>query len=140
MASGIYNRFKYNLMKKLIDCSADTFKVALLDGDHAFDADHDVWGDVSSNEIADDSGNGYTAGGATLGTPTATQDDANNCATFDGVNAEWTSATFTASHAVIYDSSVTDNLVCSIDFSGAKSVSSGTFTIQWSGDGIIRLT
>jgi len=140
MASGIYNRAKYNLAKKLVDLSADTFKVILLDGDHVFNADNNVLSDVSSNEISPGSAFGYIPGGATLGTPTVTQDNTNDCATFDAENAVWASATFTAYHAVIYDDSVSDNLVASIDFGGAKTVSAGTFTIQWSGNGIIRLS
>lgn len=138
MASGVYNRLKYNIMKKLVDLSGDTFKVILLNNSHAFNADHNVLTDVNANELAA-SGN-YATGGATLSTPTVTQDDTNDCGTFDAVDISWTTATFTAYHAVIYDTTVSNNLVCSIDFGGAKSVSAGTFTIQWSANGIIRLS
>jgi hypothetical protein len=138
MASGVYNRLKYNVMKKLVDLSGDTFKVMLLNNSHSFNADHNVNTDINTNELAA-SGN-YTTGGATLSTPTVTQDDTNDCATFDAVDTSWTTATFTAYHAVIYDTTVSNNLVCSIDFGGAKSVSAGTFTIQWSANGIIRLS
>jgi len=138
MASGLYNRLKYNWMKKLVDLSTDTCKVILLTTSHAFNADHNVLTDVSTNELAA-TGN-YVTGGASIGTPTVSQDDTNDCATFDGLDVAWTSATFTAYHAVIYDTTVSNNLVASIDFGGAKSVSAGTFTIQWSGNGIIRLS
>jgi hypothetical protein len=139
MASGLYNRFKYNLMKKLVDLSADTCKVILLDNDHSFNADHNTLSDVSSNEIAPGSALGYIPGGETITTPTVTQDDTNNYGVFNGDDVEWTDATFDAYHAVIYDDSVSDNLIASIDFGSIKSVSLGTFTIQWSTDGIIRL-
>lgn len=139
MASGLYNRFKYNLMKKLVDLSTDTCKVILLDNDHAFNATHDILGDVSSNEISPGSALGYIPGGAAIGSPTVTQDDGANCAIFDGANVAWTDATFDAYHAVIYDDSVSDNLIGSIDFGSIKSVSSGTFTIQWHSDGIVKL-
>jgi len=33
----------------------------------------------------------------------------------------------------------TDDLICSIDFGGAQTVTAGTFTIQWHADGIITL-
>ena len=139
MASGIYNRFKYNLAKKLIELSADTIKVMLLNNSHSFDADHDVPGDVNANELA--ATGGYTTGGTTLTTKTVTQDDTNDLMKFDADDATWSSATFTAYHAVIWDDTVaTDDLIASIDFGGAKSVSAGTFTIQWSANGIIRLT
>ena len=139
MASGVYNRFKYNLMKKLIDLSTDTCNVALLNNSHTFNADHDVWSDVSANELAA-SGN-YATGGATLGSPTVTQDDANDCATFDGADTSWATATFTAYHAVIYDNSVSGfPLICSIDFGGAKTVAAGTFTIVFDEAGLITLS
>ena len=48
-------------------------------------------------------------------------------------------ASFTASHAIIYDDShASDALVCSFDFGGAQTVSAGTFTIQWAATGILR--
>jgi hypothetical protein len=125
-------------MKKLVDFSADSIKVILLNNSHAFDADHDVLTDISTNELA--TAGGYTAGGVAIGNPTVTQDDTNNCATFDGNDVAWTSATFSAYHAALYNDTVSDNLVASIDFGGLKSVTAGTFTISWSANGIYRLT
>ena len=137
MASGIYNRWKANVMNKVVDMEADTIKVMLLDNTHTFNADHDVIGDVSANEI---SGTGYSAGGATLANKTVTQDDTNDRAVFDADDSQWTTATFDAYHAVIWDDTVaTDDLICSIDFGGIKSVVAGTFTIQWNSGGIIRI-
>ena len=138
MASGIYNRFKANLMNKEVDLEADTIKVALLDDSHSFNADNNTWSDVSANEI---SGTGYTAGGEELTNKSVTQDDTNDKAVFDADDVSWSSATFTAYHAVLYDDTLAnDDLICSIDFGGAKSVSNGTFTIQWDADGIITLS
>lgn len=137
MASGIYNRFKANVLNKVVDWEADTIDVALLDNSHAFDADNNVWGDVSANEI---SGTGYTAGGETLANAAVTQDDTNDRAKADGDNVAWTSATFSAWHAVIFDTTATSNLVCSFDFGGQQQVTAGTFTIQWHTDGIITLS
>lgn len=135
MASGIYNRFKANLMNKEIDLEGDTIKVMLLDGDHAFTATHNVIGDVNSNELAN--GNGYTTGGATLASKSVTQAAATK---FDAADTAWAASSFTAYHAVLWDDTIaTDDLICSIDFGGAKTVSSGTFTIQWHSDGIITL-
>jgi len=58
---------------------------------------------------------------------------------FSGTNTAWTSATFTAYHAVLWDDTADDSLICSFDFGGAKSVTAGTFTIQWHEDGILNL-
>lgn len=134
MASGLYNRFKANLMNKIVDMEADTIKCMLLDNSHSFSATDNVIGDVSGNEV---SGTGYSAGGATLANKGVTQAATTK---FDADDTAWTTASFTAYHAVLYDDTVgTDDLICSIDFGGAQTVTSGTFTIQWHADGIITL-
>lgn len=134
MASGIYNRMLANLMNKEIDLEADTIKVMLLNDSHSFTATHNVISDVSANEI---SGTGYTAGGATLANKSVTQGATTK---FDADDTAWSSASFTAYHAVLWDDTIaTDDLICSIDFGGAKTVSSGTFTIQWDSAGILTL-
>ena len=134
MASGVYNRFKANLMNKVVDLEADTIKVALLNNSHSFTAGDNTWSQVSANELAN--GNGYTTGGATLASMVVTQAATTS---WDAADVSWTTATFTAYHAVIYDTTASDNLICSIDFGGAQSVASGTFTIQWNASGIITL-
>lgn len=144
MASGVYNRCKYNLAAGLMDLTngGDTIRVALLDNSHSFDPDDDLWTDVSANEIA---GSGYTANGEALTSQSLTQNDTLDKAVFDAADTEWTSATFSAYHAVLYDDTLSysgggDDLIASIDFGGEKSVSSGTFTIQWAGTGILTLS
>ena len=136
MASGIYTAFKEDLMTKAVNLGTggDTIKVALLSDSHSFSAANSVWGDVSANELAN--GNGYTTNGATLGSQAVT---AGTTTKFDAADTAWTEATFTAYHAVLYDSTNTSSLICSIDFGGAKTVSANTFTIQWHNDGIITL-
>lgn len=141
MASGIYNQFKAEVMKKTLDLVNDTVKVSLMTTSHAFDADNDGWSSVSANELS--TAGGYTAGGATLGSKTVTADDTNDKGVFDAADTAWTTATFTAYHAVIWDDTPTspaDPLIASIDFGGAKSVSSGTFTILWHANGIFDIS
>jgi hypothetical protein len=138
MASGVYERFKANLMNKIVDLVNDDIKVALVNNSHdsASPFDQDVWtGVVDTNEI---SGTGYTAGGKSLGTPGVTQGATTK---FDGDDTVWTTATFSAWHAVLYDDTLAaDDLVCTFDFGGEKAVTAGTFTIQWHANGIITLT
>lgn len=135
MASGIYERFKANLMNKIVDLEADAIQVSLMDNIHAFTATDNVWTDVSANELP--TAGGYTVGGATLAGAAVTQAATTK---FDGNDTAWTSATFTAYHAVLWDDTVaTDDLICSFDFGGAKTVTAGTFTIQWHANGIITL-
>ena len=132
MASGIYNRFKANLMNKVVDLEADTINVALYNGTHAFTAaDTDY---TTTNELTT-TGN-YTQGGAALAGKAVTEAATTK---WDATDLAWTSATFTVYHAVIYDSTAGDDLIASIDFGGPQAVVSGTFTIQWHSDGIITL-
>jgi hypothetical protein len=132
MASGIYNRFKANLMNKEVDLEADTINVALYTSSHAFTAGDNVF--TTTNQIT---GTGYTASGAALASKTVTQAATTK---WDAADTSWTSASFTAAHAVIWDDTVaTNDLIASIDFGGNQTVSSGTFTIQWHADGIITL-
>lgn len=136
MASGIYERFKANVLNKIVDLEADVIKVSLMDNNHTFTATHNVWTDVSANELP--TAGGYTVGGATLAAAAVTQAATTK---FDGTDTAWTSATFSAYHAVLWDDTVaTDDLVCSFDFGGIKTVTAGTFTIQWHANGIITLT
>jgi len=123
-------------MEKQVDIGdgGDTIKVALLDDNHSFTATNTVWGDVSANELG--SGDGYTTGGETLGSQTVTVAATTK---WDAADTAWSAASFTAYHAVIYDVTNTSSLICSIDFGAAKTVSSGTFTIQWHSDGLITL-
>jgi len=139
MASGVYNQFKTEIMRGSIDLVNDTIKCALLNTSHSFAASALGWATPDANEI---SGTGYSANGETL-TVTVSQDDSDNEGVFDAADVEWTGATFSAYHAVIYDFSVSSPLkplICSIDFGGEQQVTSGTFTIQWAAEGIVNIT
>jgi len=124
-------------MEKQVDIGdgGDAIYVALYDTNHAFTATDTAY--TTTNELA-------TAGGYTRGV-TATNLLAGQAVTegattkWDATDKAWTSATFTAYHAVIFDATNTNSLICSIDFGGAKTVSAGTFTIIWSTDGILTL-
>lgn len=135
MASGIYDRFKANLMNKEVDLEGDTLKIILLNNSHSFTSTHNTYSQVSANELA--TGSGYTSGGATLASKAVTQGATTK---FDAADVEWTSSTFSAYHAVIYDDTLgNDDLICSIDFGGAQTVTNGTLKIEWDTDGIITL-
>ena len=132
MASGIYNRFKANLMRKLHDMVNDTIKVALYGASAAFTATDTAY--TTTNEIA---GTGYSAGGATL-SGNAVAEAAT--AVFSASNTSWAGASFSAFFAVLYDQTPCNTLICMIDFGGVQTITSGTFTIQYASSGIIRIT
>lgn len=136
MASGVYNRFKAEIMNGDYDLTNDTVYAALLNSTHAFNVDHNTWSDVVANEI---SGSGYTANGNALAGKSVSQDQTDDEGVFDANNSVWTSASFTAAHCVVRDLTAANQLVCSIDFGGNQQVTSGTFTIQWNTEGIVNI-
>ena len=140
MASGVYNRFKTNLLKGLVDFAGSgshSVFVALLTASHSFNADHNYFTTISGNET---SGTGYSAGGTALTTKAVTQDDSDDEGVFDADDTTWGSSTITASFAVLYDNTLTTkDLVCCFDFGSPQSSSSGNFTLQWASEGILNI-
>jgi len=140
MASGVYNQFKTEIMKGLVNVhtGGDTVKVILLNNTHTFNTDQDAYSDISANELA--TAGGYTQNTKTLASQTVTVDDTDDEGVFDAADVSWTSASFTAYHGALYDDTHASNiLVANFDFGGAQTVTSGTFTIQWAAEGIINI-
>ena len=137
MASGIYNKFKYQCFAgghDLEDDSpSDEIKIALMDDNHVFNATDNMWAQVSGNELA--AAGNYIAGGEALENQSITQLATTK---FDANNTTWSNATFSAYHAVIYNATTLE-LVASIDFGGVKDPSGVDFTIQWNASGIMTL-
>lgn len=119
--------FKVELMRAVHNfttSTGNTFKLALYDNSASFTAATTAY--TVTNEVAN-SGT-YSAGGGTLTnvTPTST----GTTAFTDFADLSFTSATITAFGALIYnDSAAGDPTVCVLDFGGAKTSTSGTFTI-----------
>jgi len=119
--------FKVELMKAVHNfttSTGNTFKLALYDNSASFTAATTAY--TVTNEVAN-SGT-YAAGGGTLTnvTPIAT----GTTAFTDFADLSFTSATITAYGALIYnDTAAGDPTVCVLDFGGAKTSTSGTFTI-----------
>ena len=119
--------FKVELMKAVHNfttSTGNTFKLALYDNSASFTAATTAY--TATNEVAN-SGT-YAAGGGTLTnvTPIAT----GTTAFTDFADLSFTSATITAFGALIYNDTAAGNpTVCVLDFGGAKTSTSGTFTI-----------
>ena len=125
--SAICTSFKQEILvgtHNLTASSGDTFKLALFTSSASLGAATTAYS--TSNEV---SGTGYTAGGATLTSVTPTTDGTTAVCDFSDVS--FTSASFTANGCLIYNSSQSDKAVAVIAFGGDKTVSSGTFTIQF---------
>jgi len=119
--------FKVELMKgvhNFTTSTGNTFKLALYNNSASFTAATTAY--TSSNEVS--ASGSYSAGGGALTnvTPTST----GTTAFTDFADLSFTSATITAYGAMIYnDSAAGDPSVCILDFGGAKTSTSGTFTI-----------
>ena len=142
ITSAICTSFKVELLKGVHDFTAttvDTFKIALYTSTATLGAGTTAF--TTSNEITNSSGTAYTSGGATLTSVTPTSDS--TTAVCDFADVSFTSASFTANGALIYNSSESNAAVAAIAFGADKTVSSGTFTIQFPTAGattaIIRL-
>lgn len=132
--SNIYPTALEGFITKEIDLVNDTIKVVLLDDNHAFNADDETYADISANEIT---GTGYTAGGQALNSKTVTE---GTTTVFDADDLSWSDAEISAYHAVLVDTTVSDKLICSIDFGGEQTITDGLFKLQWNSGGIITLS
>ena len=142
ITSAICTSFKQELLvgtHNFTATSGNTFKIALYTSSASLGAGTTAYS--TSNEITNSSGTAYTAGGATLTSVTPTT--SGTTALCDFADVSFTSASFTANGALIYNSSASNKAVAVIAFGGDKTVSSGTFTIQFptadASNAIIRL-
>ena len=130
ITSAICTSFKVELLKGVHNFTAttgDTFKIALYDSDATLGAGTTAFS--TSEEITNTSGTAYTSGGATLTSVTPTS--SSTTAICDFADVSFSSASFTANGALIYNSSASNVAVCAIAFGSDKTATNGTFTIQF---------
>ena len=142
ITSAICSSFKQELLQgkhSFESSGGHTFKLALFTSSASLGAGTTAYS--TSNEISNTSGSAYSAGGATLTSVTPVLDS--STAVCDFADVSYTSATFTANGALIYNDTQSDKAVAVIAFGGDKTVTSGTFTIQFptadASNAIIRL-
>jgi hypothetical protein len=128
ITSAICTSFKVELLKGVHNFTAstgNTFNLALYTSSATLGAGTTAY--TTSEEIT---GTGYTAKGNALTSVTPVADG--TTAVCDFADTSFTSATFTANGCLIFNDSATgDPAVCAVAFGGDKTVSSGTFTIQF---------
>ena len=127
--------FKAEILDEQHDLVADTIKIALFTSSASLGAATTAYS--TSNEV---SGTGYSSGGETLTSKVVTT--TGTTAYFDADDPTWTSASFTARGALIYNSTNSDKAIAVLDFGGDFTVSSGTFKIVFPAAGanaIIRI-
>ena len=131
ITSAICNSFKQEILVGTHNFTAttgDTFKLALFTSSATLGAGTTAFN--SSNEITNSgTSTAYTSGGISLTSVTPTLDS--STAVCDFANASFTNASFTANGCLIYNSSKSNKAVAAVAFGADKTVTSGTFTIQF---------
>ena len=143
MAAGnwiAFDSFKEYMGDNTIDMDGDTFKIQLHNTTWTPSLSADLVRADLSNELS--TADGYTAGGATLGSVTWSK--SGSTVTFDAADPAWTitGSGITIRYAVIYsDTAANDELVAYCDLYGAnQAIPAGTFTITLNASGIITLS
>ena len=129
ITSAVCNSFKAEVLKAVHNFTAssgNTFNLALYTSSASMGAGTTAY--ATTNEVA--TAGGYSAKGKALTSVTPALDSSTACCDFSDIS--WTSASFTANGCLIFnDTASGDPGVCVIAFGGDKTVSSGTFTIQF---------
>ena len=121
--------FKKDVMLGDQHLDSDTLHIALYTSSATLSAATD--GYITANEVAN--GNGYTTGGIALASKTVQENSTSGV--FDAADPEFTSATFTARGALIYNKTLGDassnarGAIAILDFGGDFTVSGGTFKV-----------
>jgi hypothetical protein len=142
ITSAICNSFKQEILVATHDFTSstgDTFKLALYTSSATLGASTTAYS--ATNEITNTAGTAYVAGGQDLTSTTPVLDSSTAVCDFNDIS--WTSASFTANGCLIYNSSKSNKAVCAIAFGSDKTVTTGTFTIQFptadASDAIVRI-
>ena len=129
ITSAVCNSFKVEILTATHDFTAstgNTFNLALYTSSATLNKSTTVY--TTTEELA--TTGGYTAKGKALTsvTPVLSTDTA----VCDFSNISWTSASFTANGCLIFNDTATgDPACCAIAFGGDKTVTSGTFTVEF---------
>ena len=130
ISSAVCNSFKQEILvgtHNFTTTSGNDFKLAMYTSSASLGAGTTAYS--STNEISNTSGSAYSAGGKTIVSVTPALDG--TVAVCDFADISFTSASFTANGCLIYNDTQADKAVCVVAFGGDKTVSSGTFTIQF---------
>ena len=130
ITSAICNSFKQEVLQAIHNFTAssgNTFNIALYTSSATLNKSTTAYS--TSNEISNTSGSAYSAKGKALTNVTPALSGDTACCDFADIS--WTSASFTANGCLIYNYTNADRAVCEIAFGSDKTVTSGTFTIQF---------
>lgn len=117
--------FKTELLGGTHDLDTDVIKIALFTSAATLGATTTAYS--STNEVAN--GSGYTTGGNTLAG--AVISSSGTTAFVDFSDSTWSSASFTARGALIYNSSKANRAIAVLDFGADKTSTNGDFVVQF---------
>ena len=151
ITSAVCNSFKAEVLQALHNFTAssgNSFKLALYTSSAtlnksttAYTAPTDGTADPTNTYEVTSTSSGYTTGGNSLTSTTPVLSGDTACCKF--ANTSWTSASFTARGCLIYNSTNSNKAVCVVNFGSDKTVTSGTFTIEFpaqtAGNAIIQI-
>lgn len=137
-----YGNAGAKLLSKEVDFLNDTIKVILLKDTYTVDLDNHIYVSdlvLTANET---SGTGYTAGGETLTTKSATYTATANYTLYNAADISLLSSSITARHAAIAGITTAEStspLLFYMDFGSNQTTSSTEFKITWNASGIFAL-
>jgi hypothetical protein len=133
ITSAICNSFKTEILTAVHNFTASTgnvFKIALYTSSATQNKTTTSYN--NTNEVA--TANNYTQGGINLTNVTPTLDSDTAMIDFNAGGshyAQWTSATFTANGALIYNSSASNKAVLTLAFGADYTCTNGSFTVNF---------
>ena len=150
ITSAICNSFKQEILVEGHNFTngTDSFKLALYTSSAtlsksttAYTAPADGTADPTNTYEVSSTSTGYTSGGNALTSTTPVLSGDTACVKF--ADTSISSASFTARGCLIYNSTNANKAVCAVNFGADKTVTSGTFTIQFpaqtAGNAIVQI-
>ncbi len=134
--------FKSELLGGVHDLDSNSIRIALIKASPSgtYNAATTNYSDVTGNSD-EASGTGYSSTGKVLAGAAITI--SGTTAIVDFTDAQWTSSTISADGCIIFNASQSNKAIAVIDFSGTKTSTNGTFTVQFPAAGastaIIRI-
>ena len=130
ITQAVCNSFKSEVLQEGHQVKTDTLKIALFTSVASLSAGTAAYS--TSNEVV--SSGGYAPGGGTLTGVTISlgaTSAAGGTAIIDFADISFTSTTFSARGALIYNSSNSNKAIAVLDFGSDKTSTNGTFTISF---------
>ena len=150
ITSAICNSFKQEILVEGHNFTngADSFKLALFTSSAtlsksttAYTAPSDGTASPTNTYEVSSTSTGYTTGGNALTSTTPALSGDTACVKF--ADTSISSASFTARGCLIYNSTNSNKAVCAVNFGADKTVTSGTFTVQFpaqtAGNAIVQI-